>query len=297
MIRTIPLIVIMATLVASCAQKADQAAPVATADYLPTSISETDIKRSSEPKTFVGEALYEHIDGGAEVYHLYDFVDVATAYYKLGETELLADVYQFAEAADAFGLYSTLRPEEPSPLPFGIEGFAAPGSITFVKGQHMVKLTGYDESVETTNMMRDLGQAMEQGLPGTTTLPAMFVKFPTKNRLARTEKIVAKSYLGQQALSDVYACNYALDDDTVTLFLSDDGDGTKFGAWLEKAGEHQSSEVDSFALPFTDGQVISVDNSYYGLIIGGPHGAYLAGAVGYSKMHQQFVADWLAGLE
>ncbi|MBU0985285.1 MAG: hypothetical protein KKA42_15530, partial [candidate division Zixibacteria bacterium] len=36
----------------------------ATADYLPTAWEGTDITRSSEVGTFVGEALYEHINGG-----------------------------------------------------------------------------------------------------------------------------------------------------------------------------------------------------------------------------------------
>jgi len=287
---------IMALLLASCGQKAEQAAPTTTADFLPATIAGTDIERSSEPKTFVGEALYEHIDGGAEVYHTYDFADVATAYYRRGETELLADVYRFATDVNAFGLYSTLRPFEPSPLPLGVEGFAAAGIVTFVKGQYVVKLTGYDENAETTEMMRDLAQAIAQRLPGTTRIPAEFSKFPAENRVSRSEKIISESYLGQQALTDIYTCNYVLDDDTVTLFLTDDADGVKYEAWLKKAGEHESPEVDSFALPFKDGQVIAVDNPYYGLIIGGPYHTYLAGAVGYGKSHQRFVTDWLAGL-
>jgi hypothetical protein len=291
--KTVIWVLLPLVMLVSCGQQEDAAKPATTVDLLTTGVDSLGIARSSEPKLFVGEALYEHINGGAEVYHLYDFVEVATAYYKRDTVELLVDFYRFQTADDAFGLFSNLRPEEPNPVPLGVEGFAGSGSVTFVKGAYMVKLTGFDESAETTMMIRDLAAAMESTIEGARQLPSLFANFPSANRVAHSEKINAESFLGQQALTDVYSGRYYLGEDTLTLFLTKDVEGAKFAAWSERAGGTKVDAVDEFALPFTEGKVVAIDNSYYGVIVGGLKGEFVAGAVGYNQKHQQFLVDWL----
>jgi hypothetical protein len=72
---------------------------------------------------FVGDSLWEYINGGAELYHTYEFVDVATAYYLQDSTEIVVDIYRFATPDDAYGMYTQLRPGGPGTMNYGIEGF------------------------------------------------------------------------------------------------------------------------------------------------------------------------------
>ncbi len=294
--RTILVMLTLGLMLMACAQDDQSNLPKTTVEMLPSGIDSLKIVRSSEPKLFVGEDLYEHINGGAEVYHLYDFVEVATAYYQRDTVEVLADLYRFKTADNAFGLFSNLRPEEPSPLPLGVEGFASTGSVTFVRGSYMFKLTGFDESAATTMMIRDLATALEPTLGGTKDLPTMFSMFPTSDAVSHSEKIQAESFLGQQALSEVYSARYGFGEDTLTLFITADSDGAKFSAWSEQAGGKKIDGVDEFALPYTDGRLVAIDNSYYGIIVGGVKGTNVAGVVGYNQQHQQFVIDWLNSL-
>ncbi len=72
--------VILYAVIVSCGGNAEQESATESAvDLMPEKIAETQLSRSSEPRLFVGDSLWEYINGGAEVYHTYDFVDVATA--------------------------------------------------------------------------------------------------------------------------------------------------------------------------------------------------------------------------
>ncbi len=251
---------------------------------------------NSEIRVFEGEHLYEHINGGAEIFHLYDFVEVATAYYMRGETEVLADVFMFADADGAYGLYTTLRPDEVDATAIGIEGMGSATSLDFVKGAFVVKLTAYEEAPATTAALNDLSRAIETAIPGSTDVPATFSLLPDTANLPNSEKIFAESYLGESALSDVYCRRYALGTDTVTLFIADDVDGSKLTAWRERVGDKQGDAAVLAGLPFTAEASVVVDNAYYGLIFGGAAGTHLVGAVGYDAKHADFVAAWLNAL-
>ena len=69
------------------------------AALLPAKAERANLERVGEIRTFVGDSLWEYIDGGAEVYHLYDFIDVTTADYKSDQIDLVADIYHFDGSA------------------------------------------------------------------------------------------------------------------------------------------------------------------------------------------------------
>jgi hypothetical protein len=255
------------------------------------------IKRSSEVRTFVGEALYEHINGGAEIYHLYGFTTVATAYYTdAAGVEILADLFQFESADGAWGLYSIMRPPAPQLVAMGIEGFATATSLDLVKGKYLLRLTAYEETPETAATLSDLAGALVGDIPGTTEKPAKFALFPTKAALTAGGTIHAEAFLGLQTIDDVYSRRYVIGEDTVTLFLTDDPAGTKFDYW---AGQVESEAMvtgieSDFA--FTDGRQLKTEHSYYGKIVAGSKGNLLAGLINYGPDCDSLLNEWLAAL-
>jgi hypothetical protein len=232
------------------------------------------VNRSSEVRLFEGESLWEYINGGAEIYHQYGFVEVATAYYKTGETEITADVYKFDNADHAFGMLSTLRPDMPETVDLGTGGFTSETSLDFIKGEYLIRLTGYDQSQQTTAAIETLSRELEVRVPGTTQLPAALSLFPTDGKVAATEKLLARSYLGQ-------------------VFLTDDSSGDKFSQWSAQAAEAVAAPE---GLPYDKGKALKIDNSYYGEIVVGIKGSWLVGVVGYSNHHEALLADWLHSL-
>lgn len=273
------------------------ATDISTAGHLATSFDAVAIARSSPPRTFVGQDLYEYINGGAELYHQYGFVEVATADYKKGVTEMVVDLYRFDSPVNAYGLYSMLRPDGADLFMLGTEGFIAPSKLEFVKGDLLVRVIGYDDSDETNLALVNLADQMEKQLPGVKQLPAAFGQLPSDNIVNGTAKYFAEAYLGQSFLSAVYCRDFQLDSSVVTLFMCNEDGGTKLLEWSRTA-EEAGKLIDAPAsLTFDDGKAIGIDDSYYGQIVAGMRGSRLVGVVGYSDECQKFFDGWLNSLE
>jgi len=263
--------------------------------YLPGKIDSIGIEKTSEVRTFAGESLYEYINGGAEIYHLYHFIEVATADYKIDETEIVADIYRFGSSDFAYGLYSTIRPDNPEIIQLGVEGFAFESGLNFVKDCYLIKLIGYKQTSKTADAVKILAEIINKSLPGKTAKPAAFALFPQNNRIEHTEKIYAESFLGQNYLSDIYSQNYQFDIDTLTLFITADDSGGKFQQWHNSADIIKETAVED--LPFEDGKTLLINHSYYGKIIAGSYNGKLLGIVNYNDSHKDFLASWLTKLK
>lgn len=262
--------------------------------YLPERLGESGIARLDEVQLFVGDSLYEYINGGAEMYYQYGFVEVATTHYRREASEFVADIYRFADPDNAYGMFSTLRPDHPETVPFGVAGFTAGPTVIFVKGEFIVNLVGYDESPATVSAVHAAADALVKILPGTADLPAMFSLFPEEGRIAFTQRIYAESYLGQTSLSDIYTIDCLAGADTITLFLGADETGAKYGLWSEQADAVKTKLPDWEACPFDNANYLAINNSYYGVIVAGLKSGKLMGIVGYGEKHRPTLTSWVS---
>ena len=262
---------------------------------LPPNIGVTGWIRDPNIQTFAGDSLFDYIDGAAEAYHKYDFIEVHVARYRRGAGEMDADLYVFANADRAYGMYTTLRPDDPDTVAVGVEGFLLWTNLIFVKGSYIVSLATYDDSESVAGALKQIASAIGGSLPGTTEKPAAFALFPQEGRLAHTERIFAESYLGLGFLTDAYTVDFARDDETFTLFLSEDPSGEKLNRWQERADmvalEPDATDLSGF--PLDAASILAIQDSYHGRIVAGHKGGYLAGVVGYRPADRDFVRDWL----
>jgi hypothetical protein len=240
---------------------------------------------------FEGESLFEYINGAAEMYHKYDFVDLQAAEYGKGEAVMTADIYRFATEDMAFGMYTTLRSDEPDTVMLGVEGFAFDTNWIYVKGAYLVNVYTYD-AVEMEDV-RAVASAIADGLEGTAVKPAAFDLFPEQGRIPYSEKIYAGAFLSQDALSDVYAIDFGRDDGRFTLFMSNDPGSMKLEAWRTGVEEEHDPDVGYQHLPYDGGRYLHTSDSYRGEIIAGPIGDRLVGAVGYHPGDMQILLRWL----
>ncbi|UCD17951.1 MAG: hypothetical protein JSV44_03330 [Candidatus Zixiibacteriota bacterium] len=284
---------ILITLTISCGKKEPAADKPGPETFLPATVSGGSLQRVSEIRTFVGESLWEYIDGGAELYYLYNFISVATADYKRGSVEILVDIYCFRSPDYAYGLYSMLRSGDAETIMLGVEGFVDPVSISFVKGDYVVKLIGYDDSIENSRAMTDLAQEIAGSIRGTAARPRTFQLFPDSGKIGTTDRLFAESFLGRQFLTDVYTQDYLIGTDSVTLFASADDAGTKFLKWSQLADQLAIKEPISGTLPFDEDHAFIVNNSFHGKIAVGLRSGKLIGIVRYSPGKNNFLLSWL----
>jgi hypothetical protein len=291
------LILLVALSLLACGKGSDRPPAQGLAAYFPDRIDTEGLEKSSEIRTFVGDSLWEYIDGGAELYHTFGFTKVSTADYQSSDVELVLDLYEFSTSEGAYGLYSMLRPDNPELVPLGVEGFVTGSSLDFVKGSVLARVIGFDESPSTGEAIRGLATQSAALLPGTSDKPAMFGLFPPQGVIANTDKIIGESFLGQAFLKMVYTRDYAVDSDTLTLFLSNDPNGEALASWFTQVSEQEKSPVALVDLPFDEHYSLLVANPYYGDILAGLRNGKLAGVIKFSGRHFKFVCDWLGTIQ
>jgi hypothetical protein len=271
-------------------KKAEQM--VKPSDFLAQSFDKGKIERTGEIRTFVGDSLWEYIDGDAEIYHQYGFVDVSTGDYKLGNLEFVADIYRFNNSINAYGLYTAVRPINPDTVAYGIQGFISETMLTFVKGDYLVRLIAFETSDEVTNALNVMASEIAPMIPGDSVRPSDFALLPTENVIPATDKYFSSSYQGQAFLTDVYVQSYDLDGDTVALFFSLDSAGAKYLQWKDAAEPMTPPPAGLDDLAYTNDQVFAT-NTYYGPLVAGLKDSYLAGMEDYSLGHAEFLSDWI----
>jgi hypothetical protein len=271
-------------------------APRTISDYLPEVIDGTTLTRSGEVRLFAGPDLWEYINGDAEIYHQYAFVEVATADYRSGDVELIADIYRFADYESAYGLFTAIRPDESEPLALGTASIVSETSLDCVIGRHLLHITTFASSEETLATMQMAARTLVSSLPGTALRPTTFARFPEEGRLPARDQIYAGSFLGRRYLTRVFTQDYSQGTDTVTLFLSPDSAEEKFRLWSEElAASTQDSTLSDF--PFTNGLAMTHTDSFRGNVVVGVVGDYLVGIIGYSPLYRDFFVEWLRSLE
>ena len=289
--------VIVALAAAACSPAGRPPLKPTPGDVVPERIGRTGWVRAAELEHFAGDSLFEYINGAAEMYHKYDFVEVTVAEYVKDESTITADLYLFEGPDRAFGMYTTLRPDEPDTASLGVESFIFGSNLVLVKGSHLVNVYTYDDFEGAVQAVRSVATALEGWLPGTMERPRMFGLFPERGRVAFTEKIFAEGFLGRGFLTEVYTVEYAVGDERLRLFIAPDPAGEKFGRWIEVA------DVKPDAIPGWNGEVFGATKSlrlvhdYHGEIVGGWRGGKLAGVVGYIPAYRGAFVDWAESLE
>jgi hypothetical protein len=175
--------------------------------------------RREQPRSFDGKNLYEYIDGAADLFLSYGFTGLATAAYDLGEQHsITVDVYDMAAPINAFGVYTSERPEQTPELAIGAQGYFANGLLAFWKGPYYVKISGQESDGAAA---RTLATATAGQLQGTTALPAEFRRLPARGRVPGSEWYVRKDALGHKALTNVISADYSAAEATVAVHVAD----------------------------------------------------------------------------
>jgi hypothetical protein len=172
---------------------------------------------------FYGENLFEYINGGAEVYHQYQFAGLVHQRYRVGEVELTVDVHDMAGALNAFGIYSVERAPGYNYVPIGAEGYLNDLALNFLQGPCYVKLLAAGRSARTAAVLDSVAKSISAKIGAGKSLPAALALFPAANKTPRSERFIRTSPLGYDDLAPMFQADYSLAGRKVTLAISDAG--------------------------------------------------------------------------
>ena len=120
-----------------------------------------------EPEIYVGDSLFELINGGAEVYHRFGFLQaLATQYSQAEGRSISLEVFEMGDVEGARNIYADKTGGTGEPLEIGDEAAGEDYYLNFRSGPFLVTITGFDNDEHTTNGILKLAHAVADGIGG-----------------------------------------------------------------------------------------------------------------------------------
>ncbi len=224
-------------------------------------------------------------------------VGMLQATYQLNGNTINVEIAQFASSSDSYGFYAQKRPSGILLDSVGSESYYLNDTLYFNKGEFAVMVT-LAASSEQRQLIKTTAKIMADKISTQTVLPMFFRLFPYRGQLVPSLKYYSLNFLGVEGLDEVYTIDYAVDEDTLTLFLTMDTAGAKFvelSDWGNDFGE-VSKAPEQFDYP--EQFSLSFEHPQYGQIVAGMANRKLAGVIGYNRATGiELGTRWIKGLQ
>ena len=181
--------------------------------------------------TYKPDNLWKYIDGAANLYLEYNFKLLKLREFQKNDTIVMVEIYDMGSPIDAFGIYSTERPDDTDLLRIGTEAVVVPPyHALMLKNRFYVKVMIEQGELDQKNgegILRDIAAF----IPGKTDFPDELKLLPEKNRVPGSIKYATKGYMGLSEINNLVFADYK------------DPDGKEFRAFVlilpdkEKADE------------------------------------------------------------
>jgi len=161
--------------------------------------------QAGQERTYVSQNLFEYMDGNAEGYLVYGFLEMRGITCKKGDVTLVIDLSDFGGPDSAYGMFTSDVDGRLPSQKIGMNGQIVPRRAFFAKGRYFLEI-GANPEGDYTAVLKDWTAALEKIIPGSTTLPPAMAWFPTDQR--QSLRLVPESVLGIRALKRGYAAQY-----------------------------------------------------------------------------------------
>jgi hypothetical protein len=151
---------------------------------------------------YTPETLYQYMDGGADIFVLYELGAMLHQDAKAGNVDVTVDIFDMGADDKAFGIYAAERSPSYDFIALGTEGYRNQGIVNFLQGRYYVKLAGFGEGADA--VLEQFAHAISASIGGRSELPALLQKLPQTNRKAHSEQYLLKDPLGHSFLGPAH---------------------------------------------------------------------------------------------
>ena len=120
--------------------------------------------RSDEARVFPGDALFSHINGGAELYLSYGFDRLALQDYASEALEVRVEIYAMNDANGASGIFGENSKGIEVAEDYGVGCTLDDYQIVFHRGRYYVSITCYEPGEKVNAAMAALAGAVDQAI-------------------------------------------------------------------------------------------------------------------------------------
>lgn len=197
--------------------------------------------------------LWDIINGAADLYLEYNFVDLHIAQYKKSNIEIKAELYRHSTAEDAFGIYSQERDPNYDFISVGAQGYAEPGILNFLDGVFYIKLSSYQNDDTAQEALLMLANAIDNHLKQENSFPQIIKLLPDINKQANSEQYITRNFLGYGFLNSA----------ATAMYLSEDGNSFKAFVIETESVEQSQSYIKEYINTVTKENVREAGDGRY----------------------------------
>jgi len=205
------------------------------------------------PDIYTPANLWDLINGAAESYLSYDFVDLHLGDYENASgTVIHAEVYRHSTTVNAYGIYAAERSPEYQFLEVGTQGYLEEGVLNFLTGQFYVKLYSTDSGAEVQEALQKIGKKISGHLDQENNLPEILKLFPSSGKLPYSDQYIRENFIGFDFLHSAFTVGY---EGGFKLFVIQGKDATEIQEMAKQYLAFTKQEIDpasSLELTFKD---------------------------------------------
>jgi hypothetical protein len=130
------------------------------------------------PRSFVGNELFNMIDGGAALYQEFGFDRAISGKYEDSARRAVdAEIYAMSDSAAAYGIFGITAAAGEQRLELGDDGELGEYFLVFRKGRHLVTVSGQTTDKPTMDGVKLIGRAIEAGIDSGSRTPEFVQRF------------------------------------------------------------------------------------------------------------------------
>jgi hypothetical protein len=161
------------------------------------------------PDVYTPDNLWDLINGAAEAYLSYDFIDLHLAdYTSKSGVEIHAEIYRHSSLPNAFGIYSSERSPEYNFIETGVQGYIDEGILNYFTGPYYVKLYSTGSGEEVQESLLKVSGEISAHLDEENAWPELLSLFPPQGKLPNKEHYVRENFIGFNFLRTAYTAEY-----------------------------------------------------------------------------------------
>lgn len=230
----------------------------------------TGFKILQEYPVYYPDNLWDYINGAADSYLDYQFQDLHIAEYIKDDKSYKAEVYHHQNNIYAFGIYALERSSDYKFIKLGVQGYEESTLIHYIKGPYYVKVTTNSDEQESLEILHKIAEAVDENLPGETTIPEIFKSFPESDQIKNTEYFVSSNFLGYSFLKNAFSVKYEKSGMNFSIFQME-------AESEAEALQMQKKLTDKAKSVTEDAPVYVIDDPYNGTILIGMSGNLIVG--------------------
>lgn len=163
--------------------------------------------------------LWDLIDGAADTYLSYNFLDLHLAdYSNEAGINVRVELYRHNTFYNTFGIYTTERNPDYHFINVGSEGYLEEGALNFLCGYYYVKMTTTSKGDNAQNSLVQIAAFLEKNLRQDRNWPDVLGIFPP-GMIPYSEHYIAENFLGFDFLTSSFTAEYNKDGEDFQVFI------------------------------------------------------------------------------